>query len=139
MQWRIGIANNGEIATGSGPLRAPVIAREVPTVGLDEAMLRLSRVVPSLQHRSWLRPARPLQLARLTTSWSRLLHLRQLPTAALLAPTSNPIATGVPNTTAAALAPTADTVPVGLAVVSWTVELGVVSWPVRGCFSVGGV
>ncbi len=48
VQWQIGIAHTGEIATGSGPLRAPVIAGEVMTVGLDEAMLRLSRVVPGL-------------------------------------------------------------------------------------------
>ena len=48
VQWRMGIAHTGEIATGSGPLRAPVVAGEVTTVGLDEAMLRLSRVVPGL-------------------------------------------------------------------------------------------
>jgi len=55
--WRIGIANTGQITAGSGPLRAPVIAGEVTTVALDEAMLRLGRIAQSSPPPSEVPPA----------------------------------------------------------------------------------
>jgi hypothetical protein len=55
--WRIGIANTGQITAGTGPLRAPVIAGEVPTVALDEAMLRLGRIAQSPPAPSQVPPA----------------------------------------------------------------------------------
>ncbi len=57
VQWRIGIANTGQITAGSGPLRAPVLAGEVTTVALDEAMLRLGRIAQSLPAPSQVPPA----------------------------------------------------------------------------------
>ncbi len=57
VSWRIGIANTGQITAGSGPLRAPVIAGEVTTVDLDEAMLRLGRIARSLPAPSQPPPA----------------------------------------------------------------------------------
>jgi hypothetical protein len=55
--WRIGIANTGQITAGTGPLRSPVIAGEVTTVDLDEAMLRLGRIAQSPPAPSQVPPA----------------------------------------------------------------------------------
>jgi hypothetical protein len=57
VSWRIGIANTGQITAGSGPLRSPVIAGEVTTVDLDEAMLRLGRIAQSTPVQGQVPPA----------------------------------------------------------------------------------
>lgn len=54
---RIGIATTGQITAGTGPLRAPVIAGEVTTVDLDDAMRRLGRIAQSPATQSEVPPA----------------------------------------------------------------------------------
>lgn len=45
--WNLTIASDGAILGGDGPVRVPQVVGDVPTVGLDEALLRLSRVIPA--------------------------------------------------------------------------------------------
>jgi len=46
--WSLTISGSGEVTSGSGPLRPPVLVDEVRTVSLDEALVRLSRALPGL-------------------------------------------------------------------------------------------
>lgn len=46
--WSLTISGNGEVTSGSGPLRPPTFIDEVATVSLDEALVRLSRALPGL-------------------------------------------------------------------------------------------
>ena len=46
--WSLGISGSGDVTSGSGPLRPPVLVDEVATVSLDEALVRLSRVSPGV-------------------------------------------------------------------------------------------
>jgi len=47
VSWSVAVSIDGDITSGSGPLRPPVLVDEVPTVPLDDALLRLSRTAPS--------------------------------------------------------------------------------------------
>ena len=46
VMWNLTIALDGTIIGGDGPLRVPQVVGDVPTVGLDESLLRLSRAAP---------------------------------------------------------------------------------------------
>lgn len=46
--WSLSVSGTGELLSGWGPLRSPLAVDEVATVGLDEALLRLSRVSPGV-------------------------------------------------------------------------------------------
>ena len=47
VSWSVAVSIDGDITSGSGPLRPPVLVDEVPTVPLDDALLRLSRIAPA--------------------------------------------------------------------------------------------
>ncbi len=47
VSWSVAVSINGNITSGSGPLRPPVLVDDVPTVPLDDALLRLSRIAPA--------------------------------------------------------------------------------------------
>jgi len=49
VSWSVAVSINGDITSGSGPLRPPVLVDEVPTVPLDDALLRLSRIAPATE------------------------------------------------------------------------------------------
>ncbi|MEM9039270.1 MAG: hypothetical protein AAGD33_05175, partial [Actinomycetota bacterium] len=46
VRWSLTVSGAGEIVLGSGPLRPPTAAGDVRTVGLTDALIRLSRVAP---------------------------------------------------------------------------------------------
>lgn len=60
MQWSIMVSSDGEILAGSGPLRAPTIVAEVPTVDLAAALVRISRIVSGVTGRSSQPPSTTL-------------------------------------------------------------------------------
>jgi len=49
VSWSVAVSIDGDITSGSGPLRPPVLVDEVATVALDDALLRLSRIAPATE------------------------------------------------------------------------------------------
>jgi len=49
VSWSVAVSIDGDITSGSGPLRPPVLVDEVASVPLDDALMRLSRIAPSTE------------------------------------------------------------------------------------------